>query len=129
MLWDLPCITSLENFISVKELNVARCPRLRIILGLANLRGVSIELCPALEVLQDVPALDTMHWTDPTVYELPDYLGGSQAKRPSPLLQPGANTSTRAGQLPDHAIWCMVFCILRKHYWPIVLMMHSPVLT
>ncbi|XP_066340805.1 putative disease resistance RPP13-like protein 1 [Miscanthus floridulus] len=76
VLWDLSCITSLENFPSVKELNVARCPRLRIIRGLANLRGVSIELCPALEVLQDVPALDTMHWTDPTVYELPDYLGG-----------------------------------------------------
>jgi hypothetical protein len=76
VLWDLPCITSLENFPSVKELNVARCPRLRIIRGLANLLGVSIERCPALEVLQDVPMLDTMHWTDPTVYELPDYLGG-----------------------------------------------------
>ncbi|XP_066333221.1 uncharacterized protein [Miscanthus floridulus] len=127
VLWDLPCITSQELPFG-EGAQRGQVPRQRIIRGLANLRGVSIELCPALEVLQDVPALDTMPWTDPTVYELPDYLGGSQAKRPSPLLQPGDNTSTRVGQLPDHAIWCMVFCILRKHYWPIVLM-HSPVLT
>jgi hypothetical protein len=76
VLWDLPCITSLENFPSVEELNVARCPRLRIIRGLAELLGVSIERCPALDVLEDVPKLDTVHWKDPTVDEPPDYLGG-----------------------------------------------------
>ncbi|TVU04015.1 hypothetical protein EJB05_50432, partial [Eragrostis curvula] len=72
-------ITALENIASVETLTVYDCPRLKVIRGFPRLRYVGIELCRAIEVLQEVgPALDSMELIDPAMKTLPEYLRGLQ---------------------------------------------------
>jgi len=67
---------SVENFPSVVELDVFDCPELKRISGLSRLHKIRIVRCPNLEVLEGVPALDTLMLNDTTMEALPGYLLG-----------------------------------------------------
>jgi len=54
-----------ENFTSVVELDVFDCPKLKRIIR-----------CPNVEVLEGVPALDSLVLCDATMETLPGYLPG-----------------------------------------------------
>ncbi|KAL6653839.1 hypothetical protein ACP70R_008763 [Stipagrostis hirtigluma subsp. patula] len=76
VLHDVARITAVENFPSVVQLIVRRCPSLKAIRGFAKLQAVVIESCPALEVLEVGSALDTVKLVDPDMETLPEYLRG-----------------------------------------------------
>ncbi|KAK3120688.1 hypothetical protein QOZ80_9AG0692080 [Eleusine coracana subsp. coracana] len=73
-LHELINLRYVENFPSVVELEVFDCPMLKRISSLARLQKIRIVRCPNLEVLQSVPALDTMELWDATMETLPEYL-------------------------------------------------------
>ncbi|KAL6654479.1 hypothetical protein ACP70R_007944 [Stipagrostis hirtigluma subsp. patula] len=75
-LFDLSRIAAVENFPSVVELEVFRCPCLKAISGFTKLQTVIIVSCPALEVLEAGSALDFVGLDDPTMETLPEYLRG-----------------------------------------------------
>ncbi|KAL6654480.1 hypothetical protein ACP70R_007945 [Stipagrostis hirtigluma subsp. patula] len=75
---DLSRIAAVENFPSVVELEVFRCPCLKAISGFTKLQTVIIVSCPALEVLEAGSALDFVGLDDPTMETLPEYLRGNQ---------------------------------------------------
>ncbi|KAL6654474.1 hypothetical protein ACP70R_007939 [Stipagrostis hirtigluma subsp. patula] len=76
VLWDVTMITAVENFPSVVELDVRRCPSLKAIRGFGKLQTVIIVSCPALEELEAGSALDTVQLFDPAMDTLPEYLRG-----------------------------------------------------
>jgi hypothetical protein len=76
ILYDSARITVLDNLPSVLRLEVYRCPSLKIICGFTRMQIVSIESCPALEVLEAGPALDIVELEDPDMETLPEYLRG-----------------------------------------------------
>jgi hypothetical protein len=63
-----------ENFPSLVELDVFDCPELRRISGLSRLHKIRVICCPKLEVLDGVPALDSLELEDGTMEALPGYL-------------------------------------------------------
>ncbi|CAL4978902.1 unnamed protein product [Urochloa decumbens] len=75
-LYDFTSLTSLDDFPSVVELDVFRCPELRRISGLSRLQKIRIKTCPNLEVLEAVPVLDSLNLTNTTSETLPGYLRG-----------------------------------------------------
>ncbi|KAL6653845.1 hypothetical protein ACP70R_008769 [Stipagrostis hirtigluma subsp. patula] len=76
LLFDLSRVTAVENFPSVVELAVARCPSIKTIRGFPRMQTVGIGSCPALEVLEAGPALDSMQLDDLDMDTLPEYLRG-----------------------------------------------------
>jgi Leucine-rich repeat (LRR) protein len=75
-LYEITNLVFVENFPSVVELDVFDCPELKRISGLSRLHKIRIVRCPNLEVLQGVPALDTLMLNDATMEALPGYLPG-----------------------------------------------------
>jgi Leucine-rich repeat (LRR) protein len=73
-LYELTNLTYVENFPSVVELDVFRCPELRRISGLSRLHKIRIARCPKLEVVECVPALDSLLLGDTTLEAVPGYL-------------------------------------------------------
>lgn len=73
-LHELTNLRYVENFPSVVEFEVFDCPKLNRISSLSRLQKISIVRCPNLEVLQSVPALDSMELCDATMETLPEYL-------------------------------------------------------
>ncbi|KAL6653862.1 hypothetical protein ACP70R_008786 [Stipagrostis hirtigluma subsp. patula] len=73
-LFDLSRIAAVENFPSVVELEVHRCPSLKAIRGFGKLQTVTIVSCPVLEELEAGSALDTVELADPAMKTLPEYL-------------------------------------------------------
>ena len=69
-------LASVENFPSVVELDVFDCPELKRINGLFMLHKIRIIRCPNVEVLEGVPALDSLELEDATMEALPGYLPG-----------------------------------------------------
>ncbi|KAL6908007.1 hypothetical protein ACP4OV_002177 [Aristida adscensionis] len=69
-------LTSVENFPSVVDLDVLDCAELRRINCLSRLQNIRIIRCPKVEVLEDVPVLDTLKLEDATMETLPGYLRG-----------------------------------------------------
>ncbi|XP_062182201.1 uncharacterized protein LOC133886549 [Phragmites australis] len=67
-------LTYVENFPSVVDLDVFDCPKLKRISGLSRLQKIRILRCPNLEVLEGIPALDSMELQDNTMETLPGYL-------------------------------------------------------
>jgi len=59
-LYELSNLTHVENFPSVVYLDVFDCPELKRISGLAMLQKIRITRCTKLEVLEGVPALDSL---------------------------------------------------------------------
>ena len=66
----------MENFPSVVELDVFDCPELKWISSLFMLHKIRIIRCPNVEVLEGVPALDSLVLEDATMEALPGYLTG-----------------------------------------------------
>ena len=66
----------MENFPSVVELDVFDCPKLKRINDLFTLHKIRIVCCPNVEVLEGVPALDSLVLQDATMEALPGYLPG-----------------------------------------------------
>jgi hypothetical protein len=112
-LYDLTILTSVENFPSVVELDVFRCPELRRISGLSRLHKIRIVRCPKLEVLEGVPSLDSLVLEDATMEALPEYL---QAVHPryievdcskkmcESLLSPGSSEWNKIRHIGKHNI-------------------------
>jgi hypothetical protein len=75
-LYDLTNLTYVENFPSVVELDVFDCPKLKRINMLSRLHKIRIVRCPKLEVLEGVPALDSLVLEDTTMEAVPGYLQG-----------------------------------------------------
>jgi len=73
-LHKLANLTSVDNFPSVVDLDVFDCPKLKRISGLFRLHKIRIVRCPNLEVLEGVPALDSLRLNDATMETLPAYL-------------------------------------------------------
>ncbi|CAL4992556.1 unnamed protein product [Urochloa decumbens] len=73
-LHNLRNLTSVENFSSVVELDVFRCPRLKRINGLSRLQKIRISRCSNVVVLEGVPSLDSMEVEDKIMETLPGYL-------------------------------------------------------
>ncbi|CAL4992579.1 unnamed protein product [Urochloa decumbens] len=73
---DVGRITILENFPSVLSLSVKLCPGLKTVRGFPRLQTAYFESCPALEVLEVNPALDTLDVGDPAMETLPEYMRG-----------------------------------------------------
>jgi hypothetical protein len=73
-LYKLTNLIHVENFPSVVELDVFDCPELKRISGLSMLQKIRILRCTKLEVLEGVPALDSLGLHDATMDTLPEYL-------------------------------------------------------
>ncbi|KAL6908020.1 hypothetical protein ACP4OV_002190 [Aristida adscensionis] len=73
-LYRITNLTSVENFPSVVDLDVFDCPELKRISGLSRLQMIRIFNCPKVEVLEDVPVLDSLELRDGTSETLPGYL-------------------------------------------------------
>ncbi|WVZ49341.1 hypothetical protein U9M48_000709 [Paspalum notatum var. saurae] len=73
-LYDVANLTSVENFPSVVRFDVSNCPKLRRISSLSRVQKISIDRCSNVQVLEGVPALDTILLQDATMETLPDYL-------------------------------------------------------
>ncbi|RLM58885.1 hypothetical protein C2845_PM18G12870 [Panicum miliaceum] len=74
-LYEITNLASVENFpYSVVDLDLSDCPKLKRISGLARLHKIRIQRCPNLEVLEGVPALDTLMLGDTAMEALPGYL-------------------------------------------------------
>ncbi|CAD6255492.1 unnamed protein product [Miscanthus lutarioriparius] len=68
-------LTHVENIPSVVELDVFDCPELKKITALdSRLQKIRIVRCTKLEVLEGVPALDSLVLEDSTMDTLPEYL-------------------------------------------------------
>ncbi|KAM3310190.1 hypothetical protein ACQJBY_031090 [Aegilops geniculata] len=84
VIWDVQGLNSLENFVSVVELDLLNIPELAKISNLPKLQKLQISYCPKLETLQEMAALRRLELT---VFEsenqLPVYL---QTVQPSHLL-------------------------------------------
>lgn len=78
----LTTIASIENFPSVVKLDVVSCPKLKTIGNLFRLDNIRILHCLNLEVLEGVPALDSLILEDTHMETLPGYL---QAVNPRSL--------------------------------------------
>jgi len=75
-LYEITNLASVENFPSVVELDVFDCPELNRISGLSRVHKIRIQRCPNMEVLEGVPALDSLVLKDATMEALPGYLLG-----------------------------------------------------
>ncbi|WVZ48928.1 hypothetical protein U9M48_000318 [Paspalum notatum var. saurae] len=73
-LYELTNLTSVENFPSVVKLDVFDCPELKRIRGLSRLHKIRIVRCRNVDVLEEVPSLDSMVMMDATMETLPEYL-------------------------------------------------------
>jgi len=73
-LYKLGNLTYIENFPSVVELHVSNSPKLQRISNLSKLQKIKILYCPNVEVLQGVPALDSMEMEDGTMETVPEYV-------------------------------------------------------
>jgi hypothetical protein len=73
-LYGLTNLTAVENFPSVVQLDVFDCPKLKRISLLSRLHKIRIVRCPKLEVVECVPALDSLLLDDRTMDALPGYL-------------------------------------------------------
>lgn len=69
-LYELANLTSVGNLPSVVDLEVHDCPKLKRINGLFRLHKIWIIRCPNMEVLEGVPALDSLRLSDATVTPL-----------------------------------------------------------
>ncbi|XP_044367738.1 putative disease resistance protein RGA3 isoform X2 [Triticum aestivum] len=83
-IWNVQVLHSLENFVSVVELDLGNIPELAKISNLPKLQKLIIKYCPKLETLQEMAALRRLElrvsrWES----QLPDYL---QTIKPSHLL-------------------------------------------
>jgi len=76
ILYGITNLASVENFPSVVELDVFDCPKLKRINDLFTLHRIRIVCCPNVEVLEGVPALDSLVLQDATMEALPGYLPG-----------------------------------------------------
>jgi len=76
ILYGITNLASVENFPSVVELDVFDCPKLKRINDLFMLHKIRIFRCPNVEVLEGVPALDSLVLQDATMEALPGYLPG-----------------------------------------------------
>jgi Leucine-rich repeat (LRR) protein len=112
-LYDLTNLTSVENFPSVVELDVFRCPKLKRISGLSRLHKIRIVRCPKLEVLEGIPSLDSLELEDPTMEALPEYLQavkprylevGCSKKLCESLLSPGSSEWNKIRHIGKHNI-------------------------
>jgi len=73
-LYDLTNLTHVENIPSVVKLDVFDCPELKKITALdSRLQKIRIVRCTKLEVLEGVPALDSLRLEDATMDTLPEY--------------------------------------------------------
>jgi len=75
-LYEITNLASMENFPSVVKLDVFDCPEPKRISGLFTLHKIRIQRCPNMEVLEGVPALDSLVLYDATMEALPGYLPG-----------------------------------------------------
>ncbi|XP_066340443.1 putative disease resistance RPP13-like protein 1 isoform X1 [Miscanthus floridulus] len=74
-LYELTNLTHVENIPSVVELRVFDCPELKKITALdSRLQKIRIVRCPKLEILEGVPALDSLELQDTTMETIPGYL-------------------------------------------------------
>ncbi|XP_039778037.1 putative disease resistance protein At3g14460 isoform X2 [Panicum virgatum] len=80
-LYKITNLAFVENFLSVVELDVFDCPELKRISGLSRLHKSRIIRCSNLEVLEGVPALDSLVLEDATMEALPGYLQGVNPRR------------------------------------------------
>jgi hypothetical protein len=71
-MYETSNLTALENFPSLVKLEMFDCPELRRISGHSRLH--KIIRCPKLEVLDGVPALDSLELEDGTMEAPPGYL-------------------------------------------------------
>ncbi|XP_044979300.1 disease resistance RPP13-like protein 4 [Hordeum vulgare subsp. vulgare] len=84
VIWNVQRLPSLENFVSVVELDLGKLPELAIISNLPKLQKLDIKYCPKLETLKDMDALRRLglrvfSWEN----QLPVYL---RTVKPSHLL-------------------------------------------
>ena len=73
-LYGITNLASVENFPSVVELDMFDCPEFKRISGLSRVHKIRIVRCPNMEVLEGVPALDSLVLKDATMEALPGYL-------------------------------------------------------
>ena len=74
-LYELSNLTHVENIPSVVELDLFDCPELKKITALdSRLQKIRIVRCTKLEVLEGVPALDSLRLEDATMDTLPEHL-------------------------------------------------------
>ena len=105
----LTLLEYVENFPSVVELNVYRCPELKRISGLSKLRTVHMYSCPTLKVVEGVLALDSMkldgeHWevSGPDARCTPKSKGYQQAQDEVPRGLPEDLVITRKVAVKTH---------------------------
>ncbi|KAL6908010.1 hypothetical protein ACP4OV_002180 [Aristida adscensionis] len=107
-------LTSVENFPSVVDLEVFDCPELRRINCLSRLQKIRIIRCPKVEVLEDVPVLDTLKLEDATMETLPGYLRGvspqylelvCSKELYETILLPGSSEGDKISHIKKHKIY------------------------
>ena len=115
-LYELSNLTHVENFPSVVDLDVFDCPELKRISGLSRLQKIRIVRCPKLEVLEGVPALDSLVLEDPTMDTLPEYLRDvspryleliCNKKLHASSLSPGSSEWNKISHIRKHNIVCI----------------------
>ncbi|TVU23253.1 hypothetical protein EJB05_25606, partial [Eragrostis curvula] len=113
-LYKLSHLTCVENFPSVVELDVFDCPELKSISGLCRLQRIRIVRCPNLEVLEGVPALDSLVLEDSVMKTLPEYLRGvyprhlhlTCSRKLCQSLSAGSSEWDKINHIRTHAIYC-----------------------
>ena len=83
-------MASVENFPTVVYLEVYDCPKLKRINCLFMLHKIRIIRCPNVEVLEGVPALDSLVLEDATMEALSRIPDRCEPKVPRARLQHGA---------------------------------------
>jgi Leucine-rich repeat (LRR) protein len=71
---NVPHLVCIENFPSLSELMLVENPSLERINNNSSLRHIYIHDCPALMVLEDLPALQSIEWRCRNLEALPEYL-------------------------------------------------------
>ncbi|KAL5204131.1 hypothetical protein ABZP36_009002 [Zizania latifolia] len=69
-------LNSVDNFTCVAHLHVRDNPNLKKISNLCNLKKLDIVFCPNIEVLEDLPELQSLRLEDYSIKALPPYLQG-----------------------------------------------------
>ena len=67
-------LVSVENFPSLVELHLSQNPELQRVTNNSSLQKIEITYCPALALLEDLPALQSITWDDLDAETLPEYL-------------------------------------------------------
>ncbi|PAN45622.1 hypothetical protein PAHAL_9G131100 [Panicum hallii] len=74
-------LVSVENFPSLVELHLSQNPELQRVTNNSSLQKIEITNCPAVVVLEDLPALQSITWDDLDAETLPEYLREVEIKK------------------------------------------------